>query len=103
MIDKLAALLMDVGVKFPKSSAKYLMDHNVIVIPCKPGDTVYRVKTDYKTREQYAVPEKVKRLDIDVDGVRIVCEGSKYPVGLGHLVFLSEEAAERAMRGKKHG
>ena len=67
-------------------------DGRVVVLPCKVGDTVWRIKRTFET-----YPDKSKPY-IEPDAFLL-----QDVFNIGKTVFLSREEAERAMEGKKDG
>ena len=67
----------------------YLLEHGVIVLPCKVGDTIYQ--TDgvriYKSR--------VKQIIYDTDNIAFDERA------IGKTVFLTREEAEKALKEQK--
>ena len=82
-------------------------DGRVVVLPCKPGDTVYEV-TSRKTISEYRV--KAIRVElfctfIEWDIVAGFVDKSIFgvPVNeIGKTVFLTREEADRALEGKRN-
>lgn len=66
--------------------ADYLLSNNVIILPCKIGDTVYVIGGKYRhgSVEKWINTGKFRFSDIDK---------------LGKTVFLSKEEAEKALGG----
>lgn len=84
-----------------ESIADYLLENGVIVLPCKVGDTVYRISTKSCTKMKYIQKTKVSRIAIDNDGTWIFCECN--PISkcvFGKTVFLTKEEAEKALEGR---
>lgn len=76
--------------------ADYLIEHGVIVLPCKVGDTVYYVTG---IGHNLVKPAKVKEIIIDENGIKDL-----YVQGDGHnfensfdIFFLTREEAEKAL------
>ena len=77
--------------------ADYLLEHGVIVLPCKVGDTVYYVTGIGHTLVK---PAKVKEIIIDENRIKDL-----YVQGDGHnfensfdIFFLTREEAEKALK-----
>lgn len=101
MIDKIASLLMDVGCQYPRSAAQYMLDNNTVVFPCKIGDTCYRILKNKHTHKKRIIETKVTRIAIDKDRVLVFCECTPATgSAVGHLVYMTREAAERSLRGQ---
>ena len=45
--------------------ADYLLEHGVIVLPCKVGDTVYRILTNYYSGRKRIQKTEISRIAID--------------------------------------
>ena len=77
-------------------AADYLLDNGVIVLPCKIGDTVYRVCK--------------KKYDVDGYGMQWVEDWgivtNAFSLGMfyeiGKTVFLTREAAEAALKAREN-
>ena len=76
--------------------ADYLIEHGVIVLPCKVGDTVYYVTG---IGHNLVKPAKVEEIIIDENGIKDL-----YVQGDGHnfensfdIFFLTREEAEKAL------
>lgn len=66
--------------------ADYLLEHGVIVLPCKVGDTVYQIDTER------VFESKVKAIVYDTNNIAF---GER---AIGKTVFLSREEAEKALK-----
>lgn len=106
------AIDMSGGTQFNGSVeylAAYLIEHGVIVTPCKVGDTVYVLTSDSITGFEKS---RVKRMLLKnlQDGMTIkiiilcVCDDwggavrEFYPEDFGKTVFLTREEAEKALK-----
>ena len=80
--------------------ADHLLANGVIVPPCKVGDIVYEVSSNFPTGIRES---KVIGLSIAQDGTFGVRTDYSYPItrDIGNMVFLSREDAEKALRGEK--
>ena len=69
--------------------ADYLLEHGVIVLPCKVGDTVYQVDAEriYESR--------VKQIIYDTDNIAFDERA------IGKTVLLTREEAERKLKGRE--
>ena len=79
---------------FTEHLADYLLEHGVIVLPCKVGDTVYHVfpKKGIQTNT-------VRQIRIGSCGMNIFdFNGFFEPSDFGKTVFLSREEAEKALK-----
>ena len=87
--------------------ADYLLEHGIIVLPCKVGDRVYEV-TGRKTVSVY----KVRAIRVELFGLFIewdIVEGfvwqslSGINAGeIGKTVFLTREEAEKALKEREN-
>lgn len=80
--------------------ADYLIEHGVIVLPCKVGDTVYYVTG---IGHNLVKPAKVEEIIIDENGIKDL-----YVQGDGHnfensfdIFFLTREEAEKALKERE--
>lgn len=81
--------------------ADYLIANNVVVLPCKVGDTVYRVAKHRGVWE--VLPREVVSITYRLDHLyRVVFEifSTEYD-RLGKTVFLTREEAENALKERK--
>ena len=86
--------------------ADYLLEHGVIVLPCKVGDKVYEI-TGRKTVSVYkvrAIRVELFSLFIEWDIVEgIVWKSLVINAGeIGKTVFLTREEAERALKEREN-
>lgn len=89
------------GELLTKDVADYLMSNNVVVLPCKVGDTVYRVAKHRGVWE--VLPREVVSITYRLDHLyRLVFEifSTEYD-RLGKTVFLTREEAENALKERK--
>lgn len=90
--------LLEEGKEFSHENyAAKLVEGGAIVIPCKPGDTVYRIK---KRRGTWCIlPRYVTSVTYRLDHLyRAVFEIFSTETDiLGNTVFLSREEAEKAL------
>ena len=87
--------------------ADYLLEHGVIVLPCKVGDRVYEI-TGRKTVSVY----KVRAIRVELFGLFIewdIVEGFVWQSlsginadEIGKTVFLTREEAERALKEREN-
>lgn len=74
--------------------ADYLIEHGIIVLPCKVGDKVYEVTTSEEIEQR-----KVKDIIYDNEGFRLRLEPYfSYEYYLNETVFLTREEAEKALK-----
>lgn len=69
--------------------ADYLLEHGVIVPPCKVGDTVYQIDAER------VFESKVKAIVYDTDNIAFDERA------FGKTVFLTLEEAENALKGSE--
>ena len=76
--------------------ADYLIDHGVVVPPCKVGDAVYRIYT-----RSWIGEDVVREVVVSENGVFYVDDkGRMTSCGkFGKTVFLTREEAEKALKG----
>lgn len=83
--------------------ADHLLANNVIVLPCKVGDTVYIIdEGDGECTEDYVLGVKVLQFFVSKRGIAVYLE---LPLGMrlntwaviGKNVFLTKEEAEKAL------
>lgn len=80
--------------------ANYLLENGVVVLPCKIGDTVYRISVKATTKIKYIQKTTISRIAFDNEGVWLFC--SCNPVSrsvFGKNVFLTKEEVEQALKG----
>ena len=94
---------------FTEYLADYLLEHGVIVLPCKVGDTVWLIKNVFNGEKVVRVI--AHRMIDGIGGNRLnpIWLISKYPYELrfcpsefGKTVFLTREEAERALKERKN-
>lgn len=83
--------------------AKDLIANGVILPPCEVGDTVYWLKRDPETFGWCIRQSNVASILIDNDTIRVYISPICWIVGtdIGKTVFLTREAAEKALREKE--
>lgn len=89
--------------------ADYLLEHGVIVLPCKVGDTVY-CPWAYDENKEIAFTE-VESIKIYVNGrplafvedweIDMPMPTAFYPENFGKTVFLTREEAEKALKERE--
>ena len=78
--------------------ADHLLANGVVVLPCKVGDTVYRISQKFCTKTKYVQKTKISRITIDDDGIWLFCECNPTAKCIfGKTVFLTREEAEAAL------
>ena len=94
---------------FTEYLADYLVEHGVIVLPCKVGDTVWLIKNVFNGEKVVRVI--AHRMIDGIGGNRLnpIWLISKYPYELrfcpsefGKTVFLTREEAERALKEREN-
>ena len=90
------------GVNLAEVIADYLLDNGVIVPPCKVGDMVYRISKRYG--EWCVLPRTVCsiRYSLDSRGNIAWYLFTTTEDRIGETVFLTNEEAERALKGEYH-
>ena len=78
--------------------AKAKADGRLVVLPCKVGDAVWKIKSafSYFTKP---MEDRVERIIIYKNEILVCCtSGAKFSIGsVGKTVFLTREAAEKAL------
>lgn len=101
--------LVEILDKAPKSLRyedlpDYLLENNVVVLPCKIGDIVY-VIPKYKGKPYCGVvSDKIQMIGITSRGWHIKTKGTSNfnkTYMLGKTAFLTKEEAEHALKGGK--
>ena len=77
--------------------ADFLLDHGVIVPPCKVGDVVYRICGTKKCR--FVAERIVVCIKIHENGFIVITDGAENI--LGTSVFLTREEAEAALAERR--
>lgn len=76
-----------------------LIEHGVIVSPCKVEDRVYRITKSLHTKREYIEVSKVSRIAVDNDGLFVFCECKPNAKCIfGKTVFLTKEEAEKKLK-----
>lgn len=74
----------------------------IVELPCKVGDTVYRISTMHHTKRKYIQETKISRIAIDTDGVWLFCQCNPIAKSVfNKSVFLTREEAEKALRERE--
>lgn len=78
----------------------YLLEHGVIVLPCKVGDTVYYITG---IGHNLVKPAKVKEIIIDENGIKdLYVQGDGYDFENSFdIFFLTREEAEKALKERE--
>jgi hypothetical protein len=106
MRDKLIKLLIDGHTLylFYDQIADYLLDNNVIVSPCKIGDTLYYPSFGTDRVLLY----KVISIKLNSKGLYVVCENhlsksqmTHRATQIGETIFLTKVEAERALAERR--
>lgn len=93
----------------PEKLADYLLEHGVIVPPCKVGDTVYKVM-DFKYTCAQMLEIKILRMEIQ-DEMRFYAKTVKHhrynyiwfdSADIGKTVFFTREEAEDALAERRN-
>lgn len=101
--DRLIDLIIEAKKTDPETGsftdylADYLIEHGVIVMPCKVGDTVYYITG---IGHNLVKPAKVKEIIIDENGIKdLYVQGDGYDFENSFdIFFLTREEAERKLR-----
>lgn len=101
IIDRLAAY-EDSGLppEQVQELAKAEAEGRLVVLPCKAGDTVWKIKSafSYFTKP---MEDRVDRIIIYKNEILVCCtSGAKFSIdSVGKIVFLTREEAEKALEG----
>ena len=77
--------------------ADYLIENGVVILPCKPGDTIYSIWED---DDGLPYIDEVKIIDVSVE--KIWVEGGGFSVKcLGKTDFLTRKQAEDELKRRK--
>lgn len=64
-------------------------------LPCKIGDTVYRISSDFHLKKKYIEKTTISRIAIDEDGIYVFCACKPNAKRIfGEHVFITREEAE---------
>ena len=75
----------------------------LVVLPCKVGDTVFFTRWSFKNGKREIHTGIVRNVRYDsCDGTVSISDGEKYCI-FGKTVFLTREAAEKALGGAEDG
>ena len=119
MRDRIAEIIRNANMtanplsQFGYAEADALLANGFILLPCKVGDTVYKVVSDKRVKRPYECEAVGFWLSKDencneVHLVRYVngvfdCSFATSFASFGKTVFLTREAAEKALREKENG
>ena len=78
--------------------AKAKADGRLVVLPCKVGDVVWKIKAVFSYFSK-PMEDRVERIIISSNEILVCCtSGTKFSVNsIGKTVFLSREEAEKAL------
>lgn len=96
-LTKLIETAMYWGADTPEKIAERLIDDGAIVLPCKVGDTVYRICGTKKHR--FVAERIVVCIKIHENGFIVITDGAENI--LGTSVFLTREEAEAALAERR--
>ena len=98
--------------------ADYLLEHGVIVLPCKMGDTYYTIQKYCNTDPLDTEKEPVMPWDCEYYCGRVDCSFKEYRIdehrfgtvssildaekAIGKTIFLTREEAERALKEREN-
>ena len=107
MQKRLAELVREAKEKYIYSDeiAQYLIEHGVVALPCKVGDTVYRLAHNKAGKEWMVVDFwEVVRIEIYFEEIGIVDDSDNYFTleDIGESVFFSREEAEAKAKEKNN-
>ena len=96
----------DFGLWTAAELAKYLLDHGVIVLPCKVGDTVYDIYEPLNNGGNDIRKLKVTETHIHIDKRKkawLIIGGYYFCIcDFGKTVFLTREEAEKALKEREN-
>lgn len=77
-------------------------DGRLVVLPCKVGDAVWKIKSAFSYFNK-PMEDRVERIIMYKNEILVCCtSGAKFSIGsVGEAVFLSREAAEKALEVKE--
>ena len=80
--------------------AKAKADGRLMVLPCKVGDTIWKIKAVFSYFSK-PMEDRVERIIISSNEILVCCtSGAKFSIGsVGKIVFLTREEAEKALEG----
>ena len=80
--------------------AKAKADGRLVVLPCKAGDTIWKIKAVFSYFSK-PMEDRVERIIITNSEILVYCtSGTKFSVNnIGKIVFLTREEAEKALEG----
>ena len=93
-----------------EETADYLLDHGVIVPPCKVGDTVYKILDVEWDVGEFVVynthyihnDHKIIRYDAECHSHEDIDDIWFYDDDIGKTVFLTREEAEKALKAREN-
>lgn len=72
-------------------------------LPCKVGDTVYRISDMFNVRSKYIEKTKISRIAIDEDEIYVFCSCKPNVKRIfGVHVFSTKEEAEQKLKEMEH-
>ena len=82
--------------------AKAKAEGRLVVLPCKAGDVVWKIKSTFSYFTK-PMEDRVERIIISSNEILVCCtSGAKFSIGsIGKTVFLSREEAEKALEVKE--
>ena len=85
-----------------KEIIKAKADGRLVVLPCKVGDTIWKIKAAFSYFSK-PMEDRVDRIIISNNEILVCCTGgAKFSIdSIGKIVFLSREEAEKALEGSK--
>jgi hypothetical protein len=85
-----------------KEIIKAKADGRLVVLPCKVGDTIWKIKSVFSYFSK-PMEDRVDRIIISNNEILVCCTGgAKFSIdSIGKTVFLTREEAEKALEGSK--
>ena len=83
--------------------ADYLLEHGVIVLPCKVGDIVYVTYQDSQTIEEKRVKSMSHKINELENSMKFICRHNYgfLDTDINRKVFLTREEAEKALKERE--
>ena len=80
--------------------ADYLLEHGVIVLPCKVGDIVYVPYKDSQTIEEKRVKSMYHKINALENSMKFICRHNYefLDTDINRKVFITREEAEKALK-----
>lgn len=89
-----------IDISYDDLQADYLLENGVAVLPCKIGDTVYRISVKATSKIKFVQKTTISRIAIDNEGVWLFCSCNPISRSIfGKNIFITKEEAEQALKG----